>query len=530
MEPTPADIASFSTIAAVAAWAGFEDDLASADTVGGSFLDHLGVKPEAAPVAVARISKDAFVAEVANWRLAQNRPTKPAQRASALHFGLACRMAAGTEAAPSAVRAEAEAKAAAPAAALQKACDVVTALLPTLKDHAQHVADERAGKVHLREVVDPRLEGTRPFVSQAVVVACMANYRKQYKTKPPVAESLTIEQVTGLDAVLKSGRTPYLDFAIWGPYGHRLLKQVKLYGECYSPMRGWHMMEVFGPADVRLWKLCYAMLRSGFIQFGAVDLGVLDTYENKFVGLAEKYGPEVWHLLYQAEARTRLECMSRHYTDLLDEGEEAKASGGTVPLPKGWDENRPWNLVWQRATADTEWWKQEVEDPAMMVLAKISSLNAVLDTDALAAGRPGGPPAGPLAAAAAAVGKRPVVVPAGGGQTPPPPTPPVPPQKRRRAERGDGTGRMVHAVADGHYTANRSGVRLCGKFQRGECQQAGGDNLCPSGDGSIHQCSRCLMAGHGAFFSKGVKKECTAAPKPPREKGEGKGKRQRSQF
>ncbi len=66
-------------------------------------------------------------------------------------------------------------------------------------------------------------------------------------------------------------------------------------------------------------------------------------------------------------------------------GQGAKELDATHPF----DENNPRKWVWTAAVSgDAQWWKQELEDPAFFVLAKIRSLASVVDGDAQVAGAP----------------------------------------------------------------------------------------------------------------------------------------------
>ena len=63
---------------------------------------------------------------------------------------------------------------------------------------------------------------------------------------------------------------------------------------------------------------------------------------------------------------------------------EHVANGGTGDPPKvpGYDPARPWNLVFQRAVQDDAFWREEVVEPGVMVLTKISGLNEQVTGDA----------------------------------------------------------------------------------------------------------------------------------------------------
>ena len=507
MEPSPQEVAGFKLLRDVAEWAGLDGDVDDATLPRGSLFDLLGVSGDHPVVRVARISQAAFDDLVKDWHIGtgeQKAPAKPAVRAAAIAFGVACRIAAGVQQPQAAAQSQAEGN----VKAISRACDSIAALLPTLEAHAKNIAEEReAGstKAVLKEVIDPRLEGTKPLLDSDRVLACTANYKLVYKVKPPTLEELTQEQLAALDSVLRSGRVPYADFAVWGPQGNRILKQVKLVGKTFNPDGTWSMVELFGPESFDSWDRSYGLLRSGLVQFGAVDLGILLNYRTNFHRRYQQRGPEVWHIAYQAECRCRLELMERLHRQVRDDYEDAKRRGRDHP----YDPDRPWNLIWQMAADDADFWKYEFEDPALLVLAKTASLASMLGSDARAAGGLGqASPAGHGPAQEPAPKRGP---PSSAGAPPPPPKKP----------RGNSQGELVHQVQNGKFVTNRSGVKLCQAFQTGQCEQTRRNNMCPKGTGEVHQCEHCLGTGHGSAHPR----PCTKAPQPPKSsKGGSKGK------
>ena len=59
---------------------------------------------------------------------------------------------------------------------------------------------------------------------------CYLNYKRVFGSFPEPKRELTQEQLTALDALLKTKSTPFADFSIWAPYGHRVLRKIKLTG------------------------------------------------------------------------------------------------------------------------------------------------------------------------------------------------------------------------------------------------------------------------------------------------------------
>ena len=140
-------------------------------------------------------------------------------------------------------------------------------------------------------------------------------------------------------------------------------------------------------------------------------------------------------------------------------------------------------------------WRRELEEPAIRVLARAARLTSVLDGDAPITGGELQSPRAPT-------------------RRPQPADRPERPQKVHRLSE-DGTALM----------ANRRGAPLCRDFQLGKCQPShGNDALCPVDSRSRHQCAKCLSPGHGADRCSNA---MAGAPKG-RGKGKSKGKGKRS--
>jgi hypothetical protein len=154
---------------------------------------------------------------------------------------------------------------------------------------------------------------------------------------------------------------------------------------------------------------------------------------------------------------------------------------------------QPWDWCLRQVTADTDFWRHEMEEPAIIVLAKAGSLAAMVGGDA---------PVSSLSSASSGLG----------------------PQQHGAASRhdrkatkaGSRSGQGHHVDGSGQYSANRRGTRLCSDFQAGACQQEV-KGRCPRDSSFSHNCAKCLSSGHGA-------KACNAGSSAEgRREGKGKG-------
>ena len=183
-------------------------------------------------------------------------------------------------------------------------------------------------------------------------------------------------------------------------------------------------------------------------------------------------------------------------------GAEAKALDPSHAM----DTSKPWKWVWSVAHTDMQFWKDQLEDPAMLVLTRTKSQGAVLDGDAQVA-----------------------------GAAPPPKRPKTgdlhhnypPPQLSVEGGKGGkgGKGNTKTHIANGVHTRNRSDKELCQGFDEGTCTQTQGENLCSHTTSRVHQCHFCLQASHGGHAcSVGVAQNLAAKQiKRRAQKGRGKG-------
>ena len=185
-------------------------------------------------------------------------------------------------------------------------------------------------------------------------------------------------------------------------------------------------------------------------------------------------------------------------------GQEAKDADPSHPF----DEAAPWKWVWSAAVADDKWWKKELEDPAFFVLAKLRSLNSVIDGDAEVAGAPG-------------AGKRKLE------DTLIPNAEPAPlaiadrPAKKPKAALGPSQAQ----IAGGKYTINKKGCELCNGYQDGSCKDTKG-GFCARSPHRVHQCNLCLAQHPGNSCTKTVAAYPTSKVKKGKGGGKGRGRGQ----
>ena len=342
------------------------------------------------------------------------------------------------------------------------------------------------------------------IVGDAIMSAGTARWEAIFgvgKRPNPDAEA-TDTQITCLKFMIDSGQAPTVDFALWGPHGHRMERKFRLSGVVFDKDGHMRTVEIAGPPTLAVWLLSWEVYVTACIMLNIFDLGTLLAYKTLILTLHGRYGPQVWLLLYQADTRFRQEHLVRMKRRLAFEHDKALASNGTTAF----DKDRPWDLAMSEGTEDKSWWNHEFTEPAVMLLARTANMDNIISNDA------------PIHAAASQGMFGGVAAPYEHAQ-----------MEYSGARNGAPSAKMrkTDAAIDrstmsgGEYTSNRKGIKLCPEYQTGACGPCVGKGLCPKDRTSKHQCALCLDEKHG-------KNRCSTAPRDPYKKthkgAKGKGK------
>ena len=456
IDPPEADWASFKTLSDVIKFAGLQGDTADKDTIAGSLCYLLGSDGSDHPRIFALIAEPDFAKLLEKWKvpvmtggaLSLQDPT-PRQSGQGALVGRTCRVVVGLgsgQASPG--------PAASPPAPVQ---------VPKRK-------------VKLSTIINQTDDLEVDILDDAAITAAYARYAKKIGAAPPPDQELSAEQLTTLHSLFQSGRAPYTDMAVWGPYHHRLAKKIRLKGVRLNSLGEIVPVEINGPPDFEAWRESYGVFKTGCIMFGQISPARLDCYEHHIRSYHERYGRGCWALLYQADVRARLELSERLRRQGQEEKDAASAAGGS----HDYDAKTPWEWVWNRMVKEHSFWHRELEEPALLILAKSQRTSQVLGADAPVEAPSGAAPEKPSSSTAAL--------------------------KRRR----DDSIRQHLVGEDGMLTHNRRGTELCRGYQKGECKDKDRNGFCAKTGRTRHQCAKCLSEDHGA-------NECPhGAPKQPR--------------
>jgi len=174
---------------------------------------------------------------------------------------------------------------------------------------------DQASRLQARRLSYGELAGLR----QVYVATCGA--------PPPDAQLPTSEQLAALAAILRSGRPPYVDFAVWSPLGPRLARfrrteAAVLVGNVFVTKT------LDAPPSHAAWEESYNLFAAAMITLGAAAPGTLQSYLAGVRRLLALF-PSRWPAIAGAELLVRSERWSRIREEL-----EATAP---VWTPAPWD-------------------------------------------------------------------------------------------------------------------------------------------------------------------------------------------------
>ena len=174
---------------------------------------------------------------------------------------------------------------------------------------------------------------------------------------PQEEEEASVEQLSALNKRVHTlDQAPYVDLAVWLPYGRRALRTVKFRAWIPDGQGGYFARELPGPSNFQQWLAAWRVFQTASLMLDVFPLATLQLYERHMERLVKPYST-AWHLIVLAnDARIRLKVTS----DI--------ALG--KPQPDRWDPARPWIACMHLLVADTQFWDDQVRSPANAWLAQ----------------------------------------------------------------------------------------------------------------------------------------------------------------
>ena len=346
MEPTAQELETFKTARDICQWAELLNEGEPLENPRLSFLKTLGATENTKVFLLAAIPVASWTGALDKWRIGENEPS-PIQLASAGLVGIAARLAAG--AVPT--RAQREQEKEDEAKTKEKEHEIELARIKASAGNGAIVAG--TGMIKMATVIDQGSDREIVPLCQKDVDNYYAIYRARMGHDPRPEEDITTEQLSGLKALFVSGAAPYVDLAIWGPFGHRTQRRLKLSGLILGADGVLQHVQFFGPPNVESWTSGFAVFRTGCIMLEEISLSTLALWSALVADYAARYGNTIWALLYQTEVRARSEHLTRTKRAGAAAREQAIAAGGTHLF----DPAKPWDWVFREAANDGQFWR-----------------------------------------------------------------------------------------------------------------------------------------------------------------------------
>ena len=95
-----------------------------------------------------------------------------------------------------------------------------------------------------------------------------------------------------------------MDLAVWGPFGHRIKRKLRLSGQTLGANSVFRTFLLCGFLSVFEWQAGWAIFKTGASMLQVLRVKMATNY-------AGRCGVEAWALTHQADVGARLEHMSR---------------------------------------------------------------------------------------------------------------------------------------------------------------------------------------------------------------------------
>ena len=299
-------------------------------------------------------------------------------------------------------------------------------------------------KLKMSAVVDQTLDAEVQMLSVTEVQRLFEAYKSKYGDTPQAEAEPTSDQLSAAKQLLDSGSPPYIDYAVYGPNGLRLLRKLTFASYSINSQGEWQKKELPGPPDIESWRKIHRVVRTTFLLLEAVSAERLDGYAEFLSALAGRFGPKCWDIIYTADVHMRSEQFERIRRRLQ-------------AAPQfGYTETKPWDAVYAQAIKEDAFWSQEVITPCTLRLAQAK----------------------------------------GGGEPPQANQPrkspfqdhPSSQPKKKKVKVKEAEDKSKH---DGKiYTVNKRGLEVCMAWNEGRCGVPKPQSRCDKG--RSHQCNLCL--------------------------------------
>eukprot|EP00435_Cladocopium_sp_Y103_P031264 s206_g7.t2 len=270
-------------------WAVFSgDDLSSDKTVGGTLAMLLGVTEATAPRALALVDEADSIAVIQRWKV----PKVETDGSYTYHSPTIAQVGQ--------------------AKLVFRTCKVICGQGQTLEDLQKQLKEAQAQaqassstpaavstaaerKVKLSAILSQVDDTEAKVLSEKELVAAYLRYAAVCgeQERPPKESESTLEQLSAVHHIVSQNNPPYCDFAIWGPYGHRLVKKLKLSGYVIGRDGVLTGVEVTGPTGIGMWLQSWQVFSNVCVMLDLIDLGMLTKYRDLIERFHNRYGAPI---------------------------------------------------------------------------------------------------------------------------------------------------------------------------------------------------------------------------------------------
>ena len=484
MDPSDQELATFTVLADVTHWIGFEDD--GARKAWTSFSACLG-KPKMIRQ-VAAIPLKAYEDATATWMVPDDvagtvTPTPPTP-VELGHVGLLRRIVRMlVNANPD------ESVAPAPGPASTGGAGIPALVASAVQ---QALPASSKGKLLVSKVLDQADDSEVELIDAKKIETLLEAWRiaENDGEEPTEEEEATAAQLSALENRIKRQGTTFVDFGIWRPFGNRMGRALKFTVHSLREDGTVAPKELSGPADFGSWSRSWRVFAFAMTVLGQATRTRLSRYHDKIAKLNAEY-PRYWWVVGLADIRMRSEYIDRTRRDCVK-----RHAAGKLP---DFDPQMPWDIVFREASLDNDFWAKEVDKKVLLHLTSLASTATLVDDgygileeapSAIVSGTSGGKKKqGKRKRSSSSSSEAPKAKKRGarknGKKKPPIEKAPVF-NPQAKAGKGKGKGKGGKAKVDGRHV-RFEGTQICWDYNR----QAGGcSEICPMA--RAHVCELCL--------------------------------------
>ena len=202
--------------------------------------------------------------------------------------------------------------------------------------------------------LDQSSEATFPLLTPNEIRQHRDVYKELFGSEPPTAKRPTDEQLSALAARLKSGRVPFVDFAVFGPFDDHAAKLRKFSDQVFvGGVLTTRLLS--GPQTFADWQSCFEIFKAAMIMLKAAKPGTLTAYEEGVKELWMAY--DNWSIISQADLAMR----SREWTIVKDEMAAENFPGFDSAMP--WEKVIAMTAFGMVTGPRAHWWWLHVQGP-----------------------------------------------------------------------------------------------------------------------------------------------------------------------